>query len=52
VSLRFSPFLPPRVGARGLSQDNAMMVQQNAAGVRGVPEIPFSLPHDWGIKEG
>jgi hypothetical protein len=28
------------------------MVQQNAAGVRGVPEILFSVPHDWGIKGG
>ena len=25
-------------------------VQQNAAGVRGVPEILFSIPQDWGIK--
>ena len=25
-------------------------VQQNAAGVRGVPEIPFSIPQEWGPK--
>ena len=25
-------------------------VQQNAAGVRGVPEILFSIPQEWGAK--
>jgi len=25
-------------------------VQQNAAGVRGVPEILLSVPQEWGIK--
>jgi len=27
-------------------------VQRDAAGVRGVPKIVFSVPHDWGIKGG
>jgi hypothetical protein len=32
---------------RGLTQADAMTVQRNAAGVRGVPGIPFS-PQEWG----
>jgi len=42
--------LPPRVGARGLNQDDAMTMQQNAAGVRGVPEILFSVPPRVGAR--
>jgi hypothetical protein len=34
-------------GLRGLTQANAMTVQRNAAGVWGVPRIPFS-PQEWG----
>jgi hypothetical protein len=31
-------------------QAYAVTVQQNAAGVRGVPEILLSVPQEWGIK--
>jgi len=40
--------LPPSVGAKGLIDSHAVTVQQDAAGVRGVPESSYSSPKSGG----
>jgi hypothetical protein len=39
---RFHYLSPTKMGARGFNQTDLMMVQQDAAGVRGVPESSYS----------
>jgi hypothetical protein len=42
-------FPSPKSGASGLNQPQARTVQQDAAGVWGVPRF-LIFPHDWGTK--
>jgi hypothetical protein len=51
VSLSSIIFMPPRVGDRGLTKANVMMMQQDAAGVWGVPRLSI-LPPRMGDQGG
>ena len=45
---RFLYLSPTKMGTRGFNQTDVMMVQQDAAGVRGVPESSYSPPKNGG----
>ena len=45
---RFHYLSPTKMGARGFNQTDVMMVQQDAAGVRGVPDSSNSSPKNGG----